>query len=298
MEYERATEHGLVNQGWKDSWNAIAFADGTLAQPPIALCEVQGYHYAALRGRADIADGLGDTRTARRLRAAADQLKERFDDAFWIDEAGCYAMALDGDKRQVDGLASNIGHLLWTGIVPEERAGRIAELLTSPELFSGWGIRTLATTMTSYNPLSYHNGSVWPHDTAIAAHGLARYGFAKEAGVVGRALLDAAAATGGRLPELFAGFSRDDYPEPVAYPTSCSPQAWASAAPLLVLRALLGLEVDVPLGTVSVSPGLPAAMLPMSVDGVRLGGRRVDLVVDAEGLRFSGLPARLKAVHR
>jgi glycogen debranching enzyme len=298
MEYERATDHGLVNQGWKDSWNAIVFADGTLAQPPIALCEVQGYHYAGLHGRADIAEGLGDLRTARRLRASAEELKERFDAAFWVEDGGYYAMALDRAKRRVDGLASNMGHLLWTGIVPEERAGRVAETLTSPEMFSGWGIRTLATSMPSYNPLSYHNGSVWPHDTAIAVHGLMRYGFAEQAARVGRALLDAAAAIGGRLPELFAGFSRDDYPEPVAYPTSCSPQAWASAAPLLVLRALLGLEVDVPGETVSVSPAVPEAMLPMSVDGVRLGGRRADLVVGSEGIRFAGLPARLRVVQR
>jgi glycogen debranching enzyme len=293
MEYERATEHGLLNQGWKDSWNAVVFADGRLAQPPIALCEVQGYHYAALQGRADIADGFGDSRTARRLRGAAEELKERFDKAFWIDDLGYYAMALDNRKRPVDALASNIGHLLWTGIVPSERAGRLAELLTSRELFTGWGIRTLAASMRAYNPLSYHNGSVWPHDTALAVHGLAKYGYAAEAGRIGRALLDAAATMGGRLPELFAGFSREDYPEPVAYPTSCSPQAWASAAPLLALRAALGIEVNVPRGSLTASPRLPESMVPMRVEGLRLGGRRVQLTVDAEGPRFSGLPARL-----
>jgi len=293
IEYQRATEHGLLNQGWKDSWNSIVSADGTLAAPPIALCEVQGYHYAALRGRADIADGLGDVRTARRLRAAADQLQERFDEAFWIDDLGYYAMALDASKRRVDGLASNLGHLLWTGIVPPERAGRLVELLMSEEMFSGWGIRTLATSMRAYNPLSYHNGSVWPHDTALAAHGLARYGFTEQAGRVARALLDAAAAMSGRLPELFAGFSREEYAEPVAYPTSCSPQAWASAAPLLALRAAFGFEVDVPAGTVSASPGLPPEMLPTQVAGVQLGSGRVDLAADADGVRFSGLPSRM-----
>ena len=292
MEYERGSPHGLVNQGWKDSWNSIVSADGTLASPPIALCEVQGYHYAALRGRADLAEGFGDSRTARRLRADSDRLRERFDEAFWVEERGYYALALDADKRHVDGLASNIGHLLWTGIVPDERAARLAEMLDSPEMFSGWGIRTLASSMRSYNPLSYHNGSVWPHDTAIAAHGLARYGFTEQAGKLTRALLDAAAAMGGRLPELFAGFSREEYAEPVAYPTSCSPQAWASAAPLLALRAALGVEVDVPAGRVSAAPGLPPSMLPLRVDSLRLGRARADLAVNADGFRFSGLPAR------
>jgi glycogen debranching enzyme len=298
MEYQRATEHGLLNQGWKDSWNAIVSADGTPALPPIALCEVQGYHYAALLGRADVAEGFGDARTARRLRTQAEELRDRFDQAFWLDDVGYYAMALDGSKRKVDGLASNLGHLLWTGIVPAERAGHLAALLMSDEMFSGWGLRTLATSMRAYNPLSYHNGSVWPHDTAIAAHGLARYGFVDEAAVLGRGLLDAAAAMGGRLPELFAGFSREDYPEPVAYPTSCSPQAWASAAPLLVLRALLGLEVDVPAGTVTAAPALPGSMVPLAVDGVRLGQARVDVQVGADGVRFSGLPARMRVVER
>jgi glycogen debranching enzyme len=291
VEYERMSPRGLENQGWRDSWNGVTYADGRIAHAPIALCEVQGYVYAALVGRAEIARDTGDERLATELLDRADRLRERFDEAFWLPERGWYAMALDGDKKPVDALTSSLGHLLWTGIVPDERAGRLAELLLGEEMFSGWGVRTLASTMGAYNPLSYHNGSVWPHDTAICAHGLARYGHRVEAAGLAVAMLDAAETFGGRLPELFGGFSRDEYPEPVPYPTSCSPQAWASGAPLLLLRAALGLEVDAPQRRLAVASALPEAYLPLTWHGLRVGGSRVDVQVDGtDHTRATGLP--------
>jgi glycogen debranching enzyme len=254
VEYQRMTPHGLRNQGWKDSANAIVFADGRVAEPPIALCEVQGYVYAAYCARAALARRGGDDHRAQECEQRARDLRERFDRDFWIPDRGYYAMALDTDKNQVDGLASNMGHCLWTGIATHERAQEVAGHLVSDELFSGWGVRTLATSMASFNPMSYHCGSVWPHDTAIAVAGLARYGFTDAAATIGRALLEAAHDQGGRLPELFTGLARDDVGRPVAYPTACSPQAWASAAPLLVLRSLLRLDPDPASGSVTIEP--------------------------------------------
>jgi glycogen debranching enzyme len=298
VEYQRTSERGLVNQGWRDSWNGVTFADGTIAEGPIALCEVQGYVYAALRGRAEMARAANDRRLARRLDDRADRLRDSFESAFWMPDLGYYAMALDGRKRPVDALTSSIGHLLWTGIVPDERAAALADLLVGDELFSGWGVRTLATSMGAYNPLSYHNGSVWPHDNAIVAHGLARYGLGDAACAVTDAMFDVAVAFGGRLPELFGGFSREEYPEPVPYPTACSPQAWASGAPLLMLRATLGLDVNVPLRTASLSPALPEHLRPMSWHGVRPGKNVVDVSVSEDGRsRFVGLPRDFEVSH-
>lgn len=238
IEYQRLSPHGLAHQGWKDSWNGVTWADGRPVEGPIALIEVQGYVVAAHRARADLADLFGDDTAAETHRGIADELTRRIDEAFWIDSRGYYAIALDGNKAAVDARASNMGHLLWAGAALPERASSVARHLTSPGMFSGWGVRTLATEMGAYNPLSYHNGSVWPHDTALAVLGLATYGFHDEAHRIGSALLDAATHSSGRLPELFAGFSRDDYGWPIPYPTACSPQAWASAAPLAVIHAL------------------------------------------------------------
>jgi glycogen debranching enzyme len=276
------TSHGLVNQGWKDSANAIVFADGRLAKPPIALCEVQGYVYAAYLARAALARRAGDDDRARECEHRARALRERFDRDFWMPDRGYYALALDGDKRQVDGLASNMGHCLWTGIATAERAHEVARLLRSPELFSGWGVRTLATSMEAYNPMSYHCGSVWPHDTAITVAGLARYGFTREAAEIGLALLEAAEDQDGRLPELFTGLARDDVARPVAYPTSCSPQAWASAAPLLVLRSLLRLEPDASSGSVTVAPVALTGVSELVLDEVPVAGRRVCVTATGE----------------
>jgi glycogen debranching enzyme len=289
LAYRRRSEHGLANQGWKDSHDAISFADGTLAEPPIALCEVQGYVYAAYLARAELARLFGDAATEERWRSDAAVLKERFNRDFWLEDRGWFALALDRDHRAVDALASNMGHAMWSGIVDEHHAEAVADRLVSPELFTGWGVRTLATSMARYDPLSYHNGSVWPHDTALAAAGLARYGFVDAARRVIGGLLDLAERYDPHLPELLSGLGRDDVPVPVDYPASSAPQAWAAASPLLAIRTLLGLEPRVPEGRVRVAPILPPAMRRLEVRGLALGERRVDLEVAVGEVRASGL---------
>ncbi|MGH9073548.1 MAG: amylo-alpha-1,6-glucosidase, partial [Acidimicrobiales bacterium] len=284
VEYRRATGRGLANQGWKDSWDAVSFADGRLAEAPVAVAEVQAYAYGAWTGGAELAEAVGDHALAseRRLRAAG--LRERFNRDFWLPEREAYAMALDREKRPVDAIASNVGHCLWAGIVDPDRAAAVGRLLVSPELWSGWGVRTLATSMARYDPLSYHNGSVWPHDTAICVAGLRRAGRVEEALRLASGLLDAAAAAGGQFPELFSGIGPDEAPVPVAYPASCRPQAWASAAPLLVLRALLGLEPDVPGGRLEIDPLLPPGGTRLRMDDVPLAGGTVGIEVDGDAL--------------
>lgn len=282
VEYLRSDPAGLVHQGWKDSWDGIRHRDGAVAVPPIALCEVQGYVYGAYRGRAALARALDEGEdVARSFEERADALKRRFDEAFWLDDLGWYALGLDEHKRPIASLTSNVGHLLWCGIVPDHRAATLVGHLCSPRMYTGWGLRTLAADETAYNPLSYHCGSVWPHDTAVAVAGLARYGFDDAAGTVATALLAAARSGDGQLPELFGGFDRADIPTPVPYPTSCSPQAWAAAAPLLLVRAMLGLAPDVPAGELRVRPRVPTSIGRLSLAGVPIGGRRVD--VDATG---------------
>jgi glycogen debranching enzyme len=280
VEYKRANDTGLVNQGWKDVEGSISFADGRLAEAPIAMSEVQAYVYGAFVARAELARTFGEDPTGWESRAA--ELRHRFQEAFWLPEQGYYAMALDGDKRPVDALGSNVGHVLWTGLADPDSARQIADRLVSPEMFSGWGIRTLATTMARYDPVEYHNGAVWPHDTTICVAGLARYGFTEQAVRVARGVLDAAVLQGGRLPELFCGFDRSEFPYPVAYPTSCSPQAWAAASPLLLIRAILGLEPDIPAGKVYLDP--PAESLEaagITIRNMPLAKRRID--VDGRG---------------
>jgi glycogen debranching enzyme len=244
VEYERRnTESGLENQCWKDSWDAIAFADGEIAPTPRATCEIQGYVYDAKRRTARLArEVLDDPGWAAALENEAHALKQRFNCDFWIRGRDFFALALDGRKRQVDSLTSNIGHLLWSGIVDADKAPKIAQHLMSDALFSGWGIRTMAVGEGAYNPIGYHVGTVWPHDSAFAAMGLRRYGFRAEAARLSLAVLEAAVLFRFRLPEAFAGYSRESSRFPVEYPTACSPQAWASGAPLLILRALLGLD--------------------------------------------------------
>jgi glycogen debranching enzyme len=294
VEYERLSPQGLINQGWKDSIDAIAFADGTIARAPIALCEVQGYTYAAWQARAEIATQLGDTETAGRCDENARLLKQAFNERFYLADSGCFALALDGEKRQVDAITSNIGHLLWTGIVDDEHAARVAELLVSPELFSGWGVRTLSSAMASYNPMSYHNGSVWPHDTAICIAGLTRYGFYDEAATIGLGLVSAAESFGGRLPELFCGFSSVEFAGPVAYPAACSPQAWAAASLISVVRSFIGVEPDVPKGVVRLQPAVPDLLDKLTVRGMMLAGNRVDLEASGAHARVEGLAPSLR----
>jgi len=288
VEYERRTDRGLVNQGWKDSWDGIRFMDGRFPKPPIALCEVQGYVYGAYLARAHFAWEHGDTETRDSYLAKAQRLYERFNEDFWLEEHGWYALGLDGDKQPIDALASNMGHCLWTGIVDPEKAPRVVERLMSPEMFSGWGIRTLATNMTAFNPVSYHNGSVWPHDNALIAAGLMRYGFVEEAQRVIKAQLDVAAVYDGRLPELFAGFERGRPASPASYPTSCSPQAWAAAAPLLWLRTLLHLDPWVPHGELRVDPTLPAWLRRLEVRDVEMGGETVTFAVEGGAVQVTG----------
>jgi glycogen debranching enzyme len=246
VEYERRTEHGLDNQSWKDSWDSQRFHDGTLAKPPIAPCEVQGYVYDAKRRVAELArDVWRDRELAGRLEEEAEELRKRFDEAFWIEErGGYYALALDRDKRKVDSLCSNIGHLLWSGIVPASRVDAVVDQLMGDELWSGWGVRTMSTGDAAFNPLSYHNGTVWPHDNSLIAAGLARYERWPEAQRIVQRMLTAAQHFHYQLPEVFAGMRRSETPFPIAYPTAARPQAWAAGTPVLLLQVLLGLRPD------------------------------------------------------
>ncbi len=298
VEYHRATDRGLANQGWKDSWDAIRYADGRVAQAPIALCEVQAYVYGAYLARAHFAYEQGDVATFERYRARATDLKAAFNRDFWLEDRGWYAVGLGPDKRPIDSLTSNMGHCLWTGIVDEERAPQVARHLLGPEMYSGWGIRTLATSMGGYNPVSYHCGSVWPHDTAIAAAGLARYGFEEGAQRLVLSLIDAGAAQGGRLPELYSGLDRQELPVPVGYPTSCSPQAWAAASPLLCLRTLLRFDPWVPYGKTWLAPMVPPEIGALRVEGIPLAGARVDVEVAPDGaVTVDGLPEGIELVR-
>jgi glycogen debranching enzyme len=247
VEYERRAPIGPLNQCWKDSDEAIVFADGTRATGAIAPAEVQGYVYDAKVRTAELAREVWrDRDLAERLTREAAELKDRFNAAFWSERNGSeiFALALDGEKRPVNSLCSNIGHLLWSGIVSEERAAAVVDQLMAEELWSGWGVRTMATGDGGYNPLTYHNGTVWPHDNSLIALGLARYGYRSEALRIVRSLLAAAGSLGYQLPEVFGGFPRSEAPQPIAYPTATKPQAWAAGAPILLLQVLLGLEPD------------------------------------------------------
>ncbi|MHA3700839.1 amylo-alpha-1,6-glucosidase [Jatrophihabitans sp. YIM 134969] len=290
VEYHRTTDRGLANQGWKDSWDGITFADGRPAESPIAVCEVQGYAYAAYRARAALARWWDDEDGFQHWSERASALKTAFNARFWLPEKNLYALALDRDKNPVDACASNMGHLLWSGIVDADKAGAVAEHLLSPEMFSGWGVRTLSSAMGAFDPVSYHNGSVWPHDNAFLVAGLMRYGFVASAQRIAEGLLEAAEFFDGRLPELFCGFDRDEFPEPVPYPTSCSPQAWASATPVQLIRTLLRFDPELPQATLSVDPALPPSFTPLRVEGVTLGEGTVSVEVTADRTLVEGVP--------
>jgi glycogen debranching enzyme len=281
LEYQtRNLRSGLDNHCWRDSWNAISHPDGTLASLPRATCELQGYAYDARRRCARLARHVwSDPDLADRLDSDAEQLKRRFDADFWVSGEDFYALALDGEKRPVATLTSNIGHLLWSGIVPVERVDSLAGHLCGERMFSGWGVRTVADGQMAYNPIEYHNGTVWPHDTAIAAAGLARYGRRQEANRLAVALLEAARHLGNRLPEAFAGYPRAATLVPVLYPTACSPQAWSAGAPLLLLRVMLGLEPG-PDGPV-VAPHLPRWLGGLALHGMPGRWGRTDVVIEA-----------------
>ncbi len=296
VEYQRLNPKGLANQGWKDSADAIRHADGRIARAPIALCEVQGYVYSAYIARAHFADEAGDARTSQAYRARAAALKERFNRDFWLPDRGWFAVGLDADKRPIDSLASNMGHCLWTGIVDEDKAAAVAEHLLSPPMFTGWGVRTLAEGTPGFSPVSYHCGSVWPHDNAICAAGLMRYGLSDAALRLVSGLLDAAEAFDGRLPELFAGVDRARLGAPAPYPTSCIPQAWAAASPLLFLRTMLRFDPWVPHGTLNVAPVLPASVRRLRVEGIPLAGARVAVDIDGAAVSVTGLPDDIRLV--
>ncbi|MEY2474096.1 MAG: hypothetical protein QOK28_3425 [Actinomycetota bacterium] len=296
IEYQRKTDHGLANQGWKDSWDGIQFADGSLANAPIALAEVQGYAYAAYLAWAYFLEELDRSDESEQWKARAADLKARFNEDFWLEDQQCFAVALDGNKRPVDSVASNQGHCLWTGIVAPDKASAVAQSLLSPAMFSGWGVRTMATSADGYNPIGYHTGSVWPHDNAIIVAGLVRYGFVEDAHIVINGILDAAAFEGGRLPELFAGLDREEFPGVVPYPTSCSPQAWAAATPLAFLRAILRLDPWLPHGQIWMAPKLLPGMTELHVRNINLGGGRVNVSVTEKGTTVEGLPAGIELV--
>jgi len=295
IEYRRRSPGGLDNQGWKDSGDAIVHPDGSPAEPPIALVEAQGYVYQAKRNVARLAADLGDRELAERLDREAADLRERFNRDFWMERTGFYALALDGQKRQVETITSNPGHCLWSRIVEEDRAPRVVRRLLSPALASGWGIRTLAAKQSPYDPIGYHTGTVWPHDNALIAHGMRRYGFDREA----RQVLDGLAAAGAffpyaRFPELFCGFSSEEVPVPVQYPVACRPQAWASGAPLLMVRTYGGLSADAPRGVLYIDrPRLPAWLERVEVLGMRVGDSRLDLVLtNNQGVTATEVPRK------
>jgi glycogen debranching enzyme/putative sterol carrier protein len=280
IEYERGQKTGLDNQCWKDSWDSIRFADGRLAEVPRATCELQGYAYDAKVRSARLAREIwGDLNLADRLDSEAAELKQRFNRDFWLEDREYYALALDKQKQQVDALTSNIGHLLWSGIVEDDKVSACVSHLMSERMFSGWGIRTMAVGEGAYNPIGYHVGTVWPHDTSIAAMGLRRYGFREEAARLAQSLVEASTFFDARLPEAFAGYPREETNYPAEYPTACSPQAWASGAPLLMIRALLGLE---PQGSqLTLDPHLPQAIGQLDLTGIPGRWGRTNASADA-----------------
>lgn len=296
VEYQRTSDRGLRNQGWRNSPEAVRFANGKLAEAPIALAEVQGYVYGAYLARAFFAAETGDQALSTRLRAKASALKVAFNRDFWLEDRQWLAMGLDRDKKPIDALCSSMGHCLWTGILDADKADAVAGRLLSSDLFSGWGVRTLGTSMAGYNPLSYHCGSVWPHDNAIVAAGLMRYGYVRESQRVIMAMIDAGVARGGQLPELFSGLDRLELPLVISHPTSSSPQAWAAASPLLMLRTLLRLDPWVPRGKVWLHPSLPERIQRLHVGRIPLAGARVSVTVEGDKFTVDGLPADLELV--
>jgi glycogen debranching enzyme len=283
LEYRTRSRKGYRNQGWKDAGDAIVHEDGTLAELPIATVELQGYWYAARLAMAELFDAVGNHEGGAALRSAARTLRDLVEDRFWMEDAGCYALALDGEKRLVRSISSNPGHLLWCGLPSPERAVRVARRLLSDDMFSGYGVRTLSTAHRRYNPLSYQLGSVWPHDSALFAAGLVRYGLRPEAAQVFRGILDAAGTfEQSRLPELFCGFDRDEGP-PVPYEKANVPQAWAAAAPILAAQLFLGLLPDVANGRCHLSPWLPEWLPELELSGIEIGDGCLDVKIARSG---------------
>lgn len=282
VEYSRRSKDGLIHQGWKDSQDAVFHADGRPAEGPIALCEVQGYVFAAKRRAARLALVLGRTEQAKQLLKEADTLQTQFEQNFWCNDLSLYALALDGFKQPCRVRTSNAGHCLWTGIADQKHGMRMAKTLVSKEFFNGWGVRTVAATETRFNPMAYHNGSVWPHDNALIAAGMASYGFKQGALKILCGLFDASLFLDlHRLPELMCGFSRRAGEGPTLYPVACSPQTWSSVALFLLLQACLGLRIDAPRARLSFSqPVLPSFLEHIQIKNLRIGEAEVDLSLE------------------
>ncbi|MFP4636443.1 MAG: glycogen debranching N-terminal domain-containing protein [Nitriliruptoraceae bacterium] len=299
LRYAASGDPRLANQGWKDSGDAISFADGHLAEAPIALCEVQGYAYRAALAGAALLDAF-DHPGGDSWRRWAQRLRNRFQAAFWVDDAdgGFPALALDGQGRQVDAVSSNAAHLLGTGILDPDQEARIAARLSAPDLDSGWGLRTLSSTSPRFNPLSYHGGSVWPHDTAIAIDGLAGIGApgVAIAGHLLQGLIAAGEHLGYRLPELFGGEQRTPGSRPLPYPAACRPQAWSAGATLLALRAVFGIEPDVPAGVVRLRPMRPSPFSRLTLEDMPLAGGTLSLTLKDEQLTVTGSPPGLQVI--
>ncbi|HSF57028.1 MAG TPA: amylo-alpha-1,6-glucosidase, partial [Candidatus Binatia bacterium] len=297
LEYERHSPTGLIHQGWKDSWDAVFHGDGALVGGPVALCEVQGYAYAARLAGAAIASALGQIKKARMLLTRAEVLKENFQKSFWCEELSTYALALDGDKRQCRVSASNAGHCLYAGIAEPEEACRIAATMMAEHFFSGWGVRTLAVSESRFNPMSYHNGSIWPHDNALIAAGLARYGFKDQATRILSGLFDASLFVEYRLPELFCGFYRRDGEGPVPYPVACSPQSWSAACVFLLLQSILGMKIEGAASRLSfVRPVLPEFLDGIQIKNLKVGNGSVDLLIQRRP-RFATIEIERREGH-
>lgn len=300
VSYEKRSAKGLVNQGWKDSVDAIVNPDGTLAYPPIALVEVQAYVYAAKERLSRVFADLGREELARRLDQEARDLKVRFNQDFWLEAENFYAIALDGFNKPVATVTSNAGHALWAGIVDLDKAQHVVNRLLTNDMFSGWGIRTLSSRAPRYNPMGYHLGTIWPHDNSIIAMGFKRYGFEDEVNEVATALYDACRAFDYyRLPELFCGMPRTRYNVPVRYPIACSPQAWAAGSMLQLLQAILGLNPNAPEEELSiVRPRLPNWLDRIRLSRLTVGNSKVDLIIHRRDARtevdIAGIEGKLK----
>jgi glycogen debranching enzyme len=297
IDYQRRSERGLQNQGWKDSDNSLQRMDGGPISGPIALVEVQGYVYAAKQGIADAYERGGDPDRAAALRQQATAMRERIEERFWMPDRGYYAEAIDGTGRQIASMSSNQAHLLCCGVPSPERAHSVVKRLFAPDTFSGWGIRTLSSEMPHYNPMSYHNGSVWPHDNGFVLWGLRRYDMREELGILATSLFQAATRFRyNRLPELMCGFPRGAGKRdmPISYPVSCSPQAWAAGVPYVIVETLLGLQASATSGTVTLSPWLPDGVDTVEVCGLQVGQHPLDLIVsghhDAVNVRVAANP--------
>ena len=279
VDYQRKSPRGLLNQGWKDSNDSVVHEDGRLAPSPIALAEVQAYVHLARLRMADVYDGLGRPEDARHQRALATDLRRRFNETFWIPEKGFFAEAIDGEGKLVTTVTTNPAHGLYGGFIDPDKAAIMADRLMAPDMFSGWGIRTMSRDAAAYNPISYHDGSIWPHDNAFIAAGLKRYDQREAANRVATAIVDAATATHDwRLPELYCGFSRDGAGRPVAYPVACAPQAWAAGAPFQLLQAMLGISARADEGMLTVNrPMLPRWLRRVTLTNIRVGDARLSL---------------------